>query len=382
MLLENNPYPQDVRVREEARSLVSAAYRVTVVAPRHADQPRREILEGVEVHRFRLPRGEGGTAPLLLEFVVASVVLQFAALRAFASGADLLHLHNPPDTLFPTAWLARLLGRRVIFDHHDLTPELVATRTKAHWAIAAARWCERQTFRVACVVLSPNRSYAELAQTRGGRRAEEVIVVRNGPRARLLSPGAEIRSGVLRDPHLVYVGALAPQDNVRDLPAVLAILRDRHGIARSRLTIVGDGPAAQAVLAEASRHGVSHQITITGWLDSADVPPIIREADVCVDPARPTPLNDRSTMVKIAEYLAAGRPVVAYGLTETRRTAADAALLVSEDSVTRLADGIAKLARDEELRNEMSSRAQLRAPELTWEHSERHLLDAYDALSG
>jgi glycosyltransferase involved in cell wall biosynthesis len=382
MLLENNPYPQDIRVREEAQSLVSAGYRVTVVAPRTRRQPRRDIVEGVEVSRFRLPGANGGSAALLVEFLVATLVLHLAALRALASGADVLHLHNPPDTLFPAGWMARLLGRRVIFDHHDLTPELVASRTEARWAIAAARWCERQTFRAACLVLAANRSYGELAQARGGKRAEQVIVVRNGPRARSLSPGIEIRSGVLDDPHLVYVGALAPQDHVQDLPAVLALLRDRHRITRARLTIVGDGPAREAVMAEAVLRAVSDRIAITGWLDPADVQPIMREADVCVDPARPTPLNDQSTMIKIAEYLAAGRATVAYDLTETRRTAADAALLVKGDSVARLADGIAGVARDEQLRKQMSARAQRRASELTWEHSERHLLRAYEVLCG
>lgn len=382
MLLENNPFPQDVRVRNEARSLVSAGYRVTVVAPRGKGQPRREVVEGVDIRRFKLRSATGRSVAFVREFVAASWRMHLAALRALIGGADVLHLHNPPDTLFPAGWVARLLGRRVIFDHHDLTPELVAARTNTKWAIPIARWCERQTFRVASVVLSSNQSYAEVARARGGKRAEDVVVVRNGPWAATLSRGADIRPGVLSDPHLVYVGAVAPQDDAEGLPMVLALLRDRHGIAKARLTIVGDGPARGAVMAEASRLGVADQITVTGWLESHEVPPIIREADVCVDPAHPTPLNDRSTMIKIAEYLAAGRPIVAYDLTETRRTAAGAVCLAGGGDPACFAERVAALARDERLRRRAAERARLRAPELTWERTEPELLRAYGSLFG
>lgn len=380
MLLENNPFPQDTRVRNEARALAAAGYQVTVVAPRAEEQPSRETFEGLEVRRFALRVADGGTRALVRELAVASLLLNLAAMRALIAGADVLHLHNPPDTLFPAAWVARLLGRRVVFDHHDLAPELVAARTGSRWAVPIARRCERETFRAASLVLSSNRSYAELARTRGGKRAEEVVVVRNAPLAETLSPGSEIRPGALSDPHLVYVGAVAPQDHAEELPRVLAILRDRHRIADATLLIVGDGPAREAVMAAAERHGVADQIAFTGWLESHRVPPLIRDADICVDPAHPTPLNDRSTMIKIAEYLAAGRPVVAYDLTETRRTAGDAVRLAGGGDPARLAERIAELAGDEALRRRAAERARRRATELTWERSELELLRAYEKL--
>lgn len=382
MLLENNPFPQDTRVRNEARSLVAAGYRVTVVAPRGEGQPRHEVIGGIDVRRFRLRIATGGAIALMGEFLVASWILHLAALRALVLGADVLHLHNPPDTLFPAGWVARRLGRRVIFDHHDLTPELVAVRTSAKWAIPIARWCERRTFRVASLVLSSNESYAEIARVRGDKHAEDVVVVRNAPRAETLSRGADVRSGSLSDPRLVYVGTVGPQDNVDDLPAVLALLRDSHGIPNAQLTIVGDGPGRGAVMAEARRCGVADQVTITGWLDSDKVPAIVRKADVCVDPAHATSLNDRSTMIKIAEYLAAGRPVVAYGLTETQRTAAGAVWLAGQGDPTCFAERVAELAKDERKRRTAAERARRRAPELTWERSEEVLLRAYGELCG
>ena len=291
----------------------------------------------------------------------------------------MLHLHNPPDILFPVALLARALGRRVVFDHHDLFPELVEAKFGAGPLVRLARSCERATFAAANAVLAANESHAEIAHERGGKAAEDVVVVRNGPRATDLAE-PDGRPGALADPHLVYVGAVSAQDGVAALPEVLRLLETEHGLAGARLTIVGDGDARPQVEAEASRAGVAGRVSFTGWVDVDEVPALIAAADVCVDPAPPTPLNERSTMIKIAEYLAAAKPVVAYDLLETSRTAAGAARLAPAGDAGEMARTIASLAADESERRRLSDAARARAAALTWEHSERALLAAYAAL--
>jgi hypothetical protein len=124
MLLENERYPQDTRVRNEAESLVGAGHRVTVIAPRGPGQARVEVVDGVTVQRFRLRKAAGGVSDLLREYAVAHAQLFVRAARELLAGATVLHLHNPPDTLFPVGLLARVMRRRVVFDHHDLVPEL------------------------------------------------------------------------------------------------------------------------------------------------------------------------------------------------------------------------------------------------------------------
>jgi glycosyltransferase involved in cell wall biosynthesis len=102
---------------------------------------------------------------------------------------------------------------------------------------------------------------------------------------------------------------------------------------------------------------------------------------VCVDPAPATALNERSTMIKLMEYLALGKPVVAYDLLETRRTVRDAAMLVPPGDVEAFAERIAMLAEDPALRSKLARRARDRSRELTWETSESALLAAYAGLS-
>ena len=379
MLLENNAYPADVRVRREAESLARAGHEVSVLAPRAPGQPRTEVVEGVRVRRFRLPAARAGKLGFVLEYLTAALALHAGAIRALARGATAIHLHNPPDILFPVAFLARALGRSVVFDHHDLFPELVEAKFGAGPLVRLAGSCERATFAAADTVLAANESHAEIALERGEKASEDIVVVRNGPRAAdLTDPGG--RPGPLTDPHLVYVGAVSAQDGVAALPEVLRLLETEHGLPGARLTIVGDGDARPEVEAAAARAGVAGRLSFTGWVDVDEVPALIRGADVCVDPAPPTTLNQRSTMIKIAEYLAAAKPVVAYDLLETSRTAAGAALLARPGDERELAALIARLAGDEAERRRLAEAAHARARALTWEHSERALLAAYAAL--
>src|SRR5262249_53040515 len=155
MLLENNPYPQDVRVRSEAESLAAAGHRVTVVAPREPGQPRRELVGGVRVRRFRLPETPANPLGFVLEYAIANANLYLAGALELLRGATVLHLHNPPDTLFGVAFLARLLGRQVVFDHHDLAPELFEAKFGASPVGGVLRAFERLTFATATMVVSP-----------------------------------------------------------------------------------------------------------------------------------------------------------------------------------------------------------------------------------
>ncbi len=329
MLLENNPYPQDIRVRREAEALVHAGHAVVVIAPRDPGQPRRETVAGVRVRRFRAPAGDGGAASLALEFAVAGLRLHLAAVAQLARGATVLHLHNPPDLLAPAGLLARLLRRRVVFDHHDLFPELVAEKSPGRALAAVASLGERTTFAVASLVLSTNESMAAIARARGRVRADRVVVVRNGPPQAWIGQARPGREGALDDPRLVYVGAISSQDGVRDVAALLRSLAREHGLPGARLTIVGEGDARADVERELRAAGVASQVAWAGWVPVEHIPELLAAADICIDPAPASELNQRSTMIKIAEYLTAGRPVVAYDLVETARTLGGAGVVVA-----------------------------------------------------
>jgi glycosyltransferase involved in cell wall biosynthesis len=381
MLLENNSYPDDVRVRCEAESLARAGHQVCVIAPGGPGQACRETVADVRVVRYRLPRTPPTPVGFVLEYLIATLQLHVRGAAELLRGASILHLHNPPDSLFLLAAFARALRRQVVYDQHDLVPELFRVKFGESWLVALLELMERATYRLASLVIAPNASHRAVAIRRGRVPVSRVTVVRNGPLAHWLARSANRRPGTLRDPHLVFLGSMESQDGVDALPDLLRELAERHDLPNARLTMIGDGSRREAIGRALAIGGAIDRVTFTGQLEHDEVLRLLKRADICVDPAERNELNDRSTMVKIAEYMAAGKPIVAHRLTETEFTAAQAALYSPSNDAAGLATQVARLAREPELRAELGRVGLERAQALTWERSEEALLDAYRRLS-
>jgi glycosyltransferase involved in cell wall biosynthesis len=378
MLLENNPYPQDTRVRNEAESLTEAGLHVTVLAPRGPSQPARDAINGVEVRRYRMVWAGRSSLSYLLEYGVAHVQLIVRALIELARGARVLHFHGPPDTLFLAGLIARIGRRKVVFDLHDSGPELYRAKFGGSVPLLASlRAAQRGAIRCASQVIVTNETQLELVRRRGVDACPPSCIVRNGPRRREFTEPPRPRPGSLEAPRLVYVGALDTQDGVLELAELLTT----EALAKATLTIVGDGPVREELLARCRDAGVLTRVTFTGLVPHAQVPRLIAKADIGIDPAPGTELNHGSTMIKVVEYMGAGRPLVAYELRETRRSAGQAALYAPCGEPARFAELVAQLARDGARRVRMADLARQRALGLTWEHQALVLTDVYRRLT-
>jgi glycosyltransferase involved in cell wall biosynthesis len=377
MLLENFTYPADTRVRNEAESLAAAGYRVTVIAPRGPDQASRERLRGVEIHRYRTVWASRALWSYALEYGIAHLQLLVRTIVELARGAHVLHLNGPPDTLALAGVVARLAGRRVVYDMHDSGPELFQAKFGSS-ALAARllRAAQRAAIRCADQVIVTNETQRELAMSRAGRSERDVTVVRNGPRASEFPEPTPGRPGELRSPKLVYVGTLDVQDGVLELPELLR----SPELAGAHLTIVGDGAAREELQQRGRRAGVEGRMTFTGHVPHERVANLIADADIGVDPAPPTELNHGSTMIKVAEYMGCERPLVSYDLRETRRTAGDSSLYAPNGDQRLFNELVGELARDGQRRLQLGRLARERALELAWDRSERALLSVYERL--
>lgn len=385
VLVENHSVPSDPRVWNIATALARAGCEVVVVCPKGEGDERAayELRDGIAIHRFPLIFSCGGAGTYLREFASAFVhtwrlVRRLTRERPF----DVVQACNPPDFLLFAAWPARRTGARFVFDHHDLTPELFLTRFEGRhrWLHRLTLALERACFTVADVVLATNESYGEVARRRGGKRPEQVFVVRNGPDLRRLRPVQSDHTLKRGQPLLIgYLGVMAPQDGVDYALRALALLgerrRDWHAI------FAGDGDSSEELRRLADELGLGNCVEFTGWIDEREIARLLSSCDVCLSPEPHSPLNDVSSMIKIAEYMAFSCPIVAYELRESRFAAGEAALYAAANDVASFAACIEELLEDPARRAEMGRLGRERVErKLAWEHSERNLLAAYRSV--
>ncbi len=300
--------------------------------------------------------------------------------EVLAGRAHAVQVCNPPDVYWPLALLMRMMGRPWVFDHHDLCPEVYATRSGGNpkrIVYRALEMLEWLTMRTATAVFSTNESFRDIALRRGVK-PHKVSVVRNGPALTELVAKPAKPDGLQR---IVYLGVLGPQDNVRG--AVLAAdeltrLRGRDGW---RLIIAGDGEEFLNLKALVKERALEDVVEFTGWLGPQGVDELLQQATCAIQPDLATRMNQLSTMAKTVEYLGRGVPVVAVDLLETRRTAAGAAMYVPTGDPSEFAKALDELLRDEAQREEMSRLGLERfTSKLAWDHQAVPYLQTWQRL--
>jgi len=384
IIVENLPVPFDRRVWLEATTLVDAGYQVSVICPtgKGYELPYEQI-EGVHIHRHGLPGEVSSALGYLREYACALWhEWRLAGLVRRTRGFDVIHACNPPDLIFlVAAWFKLFHGKRFIFDHHDLNPELYESKFgKRGFFHRMLLWAERCTFALADVVISTNRSYRRIAIERGHKKDDDCFIVRSGPRL-------ERFNRVPADPacrrgrkHLVgYLGVMAEFDGVDHL------VRAAHHVIRTQgrddvqFCFIGDGPSRPELIRLAEELGIADYCEFTGRVDDATMIRYLSSCDVCANPDPANPLNEKSTMNKILEYMALERPIVQYDLAEGRYSAGAASWYARKDDPTDLAAKITALLADEPRRQRMGALGRRRmVTRFEWAHQVPVLLAAYE----
>jgi glycosyltransferase involved in cell wall biosynthesis len=404
MLVENR-FPADTRVRNEAATLVDNGLKVTVLALRGDGERGREVVNGVTVYRIprltlfeKLPGAESSLVKRLINKVLVVVgyfseyayftgsCLILSLYVAIREGVDVVHAHNPPDTLVVVGAVNKLLGKKFVFDHHDLSPELYMSRYKTTEDIVTRvlGFLEKCSVKLADVVIATNESYRAIDIARHAIEPSKVFIVRNGPdlrRVRLLEPDRRLQA--MNKTILGYVGAMNPQDGVDHLLVALGHLV--HDLQRRDFycVLIGDGDSRVALETQAVQLGIDDLVFFTGFIPDEDLVRYLSTADICLDPNPSSPLNDVSTWIKVMEYMALAKPIISFDLKETRTSAADAALYVTPNNEFEFAKAIERLMDDPAQRRMMGEYGKARVQqELSWQVTSRNLVQAYDHLLG
>jgi glycosyltransferase involved in cell wall biosynthesis len=385
ILVENLPCPFDRRVWQEACALRDAGYVVSVVCPTGPGCERTsEVIDAIHIHRYRLPLEASGAAGYALEYVVALASSFALACRVLATrGFDVIHACNPPDLLFLIGRFFKLFGKKFVFDHHDLGPELYEAKFgRRDFLHRLLLRLERWTFGTADVSIATNESYRRIALERGGMAPERVFVVRSGPSLERMRIGpADPRWRRGRRYLVGYVGVMGRQEGIDHLLRAACHIVLGLGRTDVQFALVGDGTSLAEMKALAAALGIAGHVTFTGRVPDEELLAVLNTADVCVNPDVACEMNDKSTMNKVMEYMALAKPIVQFDLTEGRRTAGRASLYAQPNDALDLAAKIVELLENPVRRAEMGEFGRRRIErQLEWRHQAPRLLAAYEAL--
>lgn len=386
IIVQNLPVPFDRRVWLEAKTLTEAGYSVSVICPKGQHGKYQEhyiFLEGIHIYRYPTPPEAYGLLGYIVEFVYCWLMTAFLSLKVWKNhNFDIIHACNPPETYFLLAGIYKLFGKKFIFDHHDLSPEMYLAKGGSrggvlHWGLLLL---EKLTFKTADVVITTNESHKQIAIERGGLRESKVFIVRTGPdyeRLQQLPPEPELKEGF--NFLVCYLGEMCPQDGVDYVLKAAELIHKKNSRNDIKFVLMGGGPSLAELKQLGIEMGLKEFVQFTGRVSDHDLCRYLSSADLCLDPDPYTEWSNQSTMNKIMEYMVFAKPIVAFDLKENRFSAQKAAIYAQNNNVEEFANLILRLLNDEALRNEMGNFGQTRVKEyLVWDFSKPFLLKAYE----
>ena len=388
IIVQNLPVPFDRRVWLECQALVAAGYEVSVVCPKGKGDPRYEVIDTVQLYKYRPYAPGGSKLSFITEYAYSFLATAWLTLKSRRKGRfAVMQACNPPDIFWPIALVLRWLdGTKFVFDHHDLCPELFQSRFPdgPKLPYRGLRALERRTHRTADHVIATNDSYRDIAISRSGKAPRDVTVVRTGPdpvKLQRSTPDPELRRG--RRFLAAYIGVMGPQDGVDIVIRAADIVVREMGRTDIAFTLIGSGDCFDELVALRDKLQLTGHVEFTGRVPDELVKRILSTADLGLSPDPKNPLNDVSTMNKTMEYMAFELPVVAFDLRETRVSAGDAAVYAKPNDIHDYAQAIVGLIDDEDRRAELGKLGRVRVEdELAWSHQERAYLSVYERMTG
>jgi len=385
IIVENLPVPFDKRVWNEANALTRAGYEISIICPRGKGYEKKyEVIDGISVYRHPLPIEGNNVAGYVLEYGIAFFWELFLAFKIFfRKGFDVIHACNPPDNMFIIGFIFKLLGKKFVFDHHDINPELfIAKFGKKGVLYKLMLLLERLTFMTADISIATNQSYKDIAVTRGKIKPENVFIVRSGPDLGKLMPVDPVKDLRQGKRYMVgYVGVIGKQDGLDYLLRAVRYIRETKKRNDILFVIMGNGAECDHIKNYSNELQLQEIVLFTGRIPDKELIEYLSTCDVCVNPDVVNEMNDKSTMNKIMEYMALGKPIVQFDLKEGRVSAREASFYARKNDEIDMAEKILELLDDPEKRKRMGEYGRKRVDnELAWQYSEKVLIEAYEKL--
>ncbi|MDX1952731.1 MAG: glycosyltransferase family 4 protein [Verrucomicrobiota bacterium] len=381
IVVENLPVPLDRRVWQESLALREMGYQVIVICPQMKGYLLpEEKLDGIQIYRHPMSEEGNGVLGFFLEYSTAlwgETLLAWKAWRRHRF--KVIHLCNPPDILFLVAAPFKLFGVKVIFDVHDLWPEMFEAkfdkRGLFYWAV---RLAQRITYALSDVVLATNETNRQAAIQNGKKAMADIFMVRTAPKIPNLdlSPDPSLKKG--RQYLVGYVGVMGSADGVHYLIRAAAYVV--HQLKRDvQFLLLGNGPEYDDLVRLRDELGLQAHVDLPGWAKNEQLFTALKTIDLGVTCDPPNAYNHSCTMNKVLEYMAFGKAQVSFELRESRASALEGAVYVGESTPEALGNAIVELLDDPGKRERMGRfGAERLKNELNWSKSVEELRRAYE----
>lgn len=382
IIVENLPVPLDRRVWQESCALRDAGYEVVVICPQMRGYVTpEEKLEGIQIYRHWIAEEASGIGGFIREYTSAlwgELRLTWKAWRRHRF--KLIHLCNPPDILFLVAMPFKLLGVRIIYDVHDLWPEMFEAkfgrRGPLYWFVRIA---ERLTYACADVVIATNESVRKVAHERGRKDPSKAFVVRTAPKIGDVNVPSNPALKKNRTYLVGYIGVMGNADGVNYIIEAANHIVHKLGRRDIQFLLMGHGPEYDRLLQLRDSKQLQDFVDMPGRVTNEFLFSALKTIDLGISGDPKNTYNDGCTMNKVLEYMAFGKPQVSFDLVEGRASAQEAGVYVSENSASMLGDAVVATLGNPELRERMGKLGYHRLHhELNWERSVTQLIAAYE----
>lgn len=381
--VENNQVPQDTRVWLEAKALEENGFNVSIICPNiRREKENHKKLDNINIYQYRSFFEGTSVFGLLLEYILSSFFIFLYAIKVYLRQSfHIVHLANPPDFLIVLFLFFKLLGVKIVFDHHDLCPELFIEKFNIkNLLYKMVLFFEHLSYKFSDVIIATNNSVKRAGIDRNKTDAEKIFVVRNGPDLSVVHSYSIKKDFRNEKKYLIgYVGKIDKQDCLSKLVNSTEYIINNRKFKDFRVLIIGDGTDLQYLKSAVKDKKLGDYFIFYGAeYNKKKLFTLLSSVDVCVEPRRESEISSKSTSIKIMEYMALGKPIVQYYGTEGRFSAKGASLYIENNDEYAFGDAIIYLLNNEKKRKEMGEYGIKRVREFfQWDIQRKILLRIY-----
>ncbi|MGD0548625.1 MAG: glycosyltransferase family 4 protein, partial [Terracidiphilus sp.] len=306
-------YPENLRFQDQAQHLAAHGSEVVVLSLRRPNQPTREVLNGVTVHRVPMSWVRRGPVIYAIQYLLFCLVaFGFLSLYSIRRRVLAVLVSNLPDILVFCALVPKIMGARVVLDIRDPMPETLATRYSLNQTGVLYRLAVLEE-QISCAfadgVLSVHEPILRLLEKRGVP-TRKLWVLYNLPDPAEFYPRRDRtpRTGERSGPNLVFHGTIANRFGIDTVIKAVCYLRESFPAVR--LSIFGEGEALPYLRQFARDQGVDDRVTFHGFQSASVISQALSKADMGIIPHLRTPGMDIVLPTKLLECMSCGLPAI------------------------------------------------------------------------